>query len=162
MDCVGALSSCERAYHIQSWFLTFRMSENILRFMDDFVRNISVQNNKENIINCYEVGISQKLIQNGFKIGAVYEYNDLAVTLEDNHPYYEHARKHYANPSHFFWDKLINLGFPFIKRELLVKNPSKIVNIRLWKDLCMSKGNSDFIKAIEDNIRRLSNGNSVC
>jgi len=162
MDCIGALSSCERAYHIQSWFVAFKISEDILRFMDDFVRNISVQNNKENIINCYEVGISQKLIQNGFKIGAVYEYNDLVVALEDNHPYCEHVRKHYANPSHFFWDKLINSDFPFIKRELLVKNPSKIVNIGLWKNLCVNKGNRNFIKAIENNIRRLLNGNSVC
>lgn len=62
----------------------------------------------------------------------------------------------------FFWDKLTNLDFPFIQRELMVKNPSKIVNINLWKSLSLSKGNLNFIKAIENNIKRLSNENSVC
>lgn len=41
--------------------------------MDKYVRNISVQNNKENIVNYYEVGLTQKLLQAKFKVGAVYE-----------------------------------------------------------------------------------------
>ena len=30
------------------------------------------------------------------------------------------------NPTHYFWDILIRLGYPFVKRELLQRNPARI------------------------------------
>lgn len=40
------------------------------------------------------------------------------------------------NPTHFFWDTLVTeFGFPFVKRELLTRNPSGVPNIGSFCDV---------------------------
>lgn len=34
-----------------------------------------------------------------------------------------------VNPTHFFWDILLNEGSPFIKRDLLMKNPDRVAGL---------------------------------
>lgn len=132
-DFFGAIDSYERAYHLQSWFLGFAINKNTYEFLGSLC--LVPLENKEDIINIYEVGLSQMAIKSGLRVISMFDYKKIALSLNKGHPYYEHTRKYYANPTHFFWDVLINKGFPFIKKELLAINPSRIVNLDGWKDL---------------------------
>lgn len=40
-----------------------------------------------------------------------------------------------VNPTHYFWDILLVEGFPFIKRDLLMKNPDRVSGLQYLPDL---------------------------
>lgn len=40
-----------------------------------------------------------------------------------------------VNPTHYFWDILLSMGSPFIKRDLLVKNPDLVAGLHRLPDL---------------------------
>jgi hypothetical protein len=47
-----------------------------------------------------------------------------------------------VNPTHHAWRILIEQGFPFMKAELLLKNPYQL-DISAWSDLIKAQGLSD-------------------
>ncbi len=55
------------SHHVQSYFLVFR--KNIIKSntLGDFLNNVQHQQNKQNVIQKYEVGLSSFLIDKGFK-----------------------------------------------------------------------------------------------
>lgn len=46
---------------------------------------------------------------------------------------------HPLNPTHYFWDELIRAGSPFIKRELLIRNPEHVPNLSSLIELADSE-----------------------
>jgi hypothetical protein len=48
------------------------------------------------------------------------------------------------NPTHFFWDHLIGrMDCPFIKRELLLKNPGRVPLLQYWERAIQQMGDYD-------------------
>ena len=61
-----------------------------------------------------------------------------------------------VNPSHFLWDILItHYNYPFIKRELLLNNPARILNIESWEFLLKQLTGYD-TNLIISNLKRIS------
>ncbi|EIZ82172.1 putative glycosyltransferase, fusion protein [Methylobacterium sp. GXF4] len=137
VDVWGATLSMQFAPHIQSFFMTF--NENIIRsqFLETFWSRIEVLHDKNEIIQRYEIGLSQELCAEGFSIGAVVDMRNLTIqdrhaALQDNLFSGETANlnqeRYYLeedgpNPMQLFWGHALRAGVPFVKIELLRDNP---------------------------------------
>ncbi len=152
-DICGLTDSWEHAYHLQSYFYYFNRRILQSRNFREFWRTIPLLNNKKAVIRRLEVGLTQFFLQRGFRVGAAFPYYTLVdrfLTLiaeeERNNSsrdkternIMERLKTHLAmgsavNPTHFFWEVLINeFKYPFIKTELLSLNPVSIYGINRW------------------------------
>ncbi len=125
-DFWGMTDSYEVHHHLQSYFMVFDRKV----FLTDLFKNIwqsyKVYKIKRNIILHYEIGLSQKLIKNGFLMGIYCRYTELNLLK-------------IRNSSHYNWKKLIDqFRCPMIKVELLRDNP-KNIDIDNWKEIICSK-----------------------
>ena len=122
IDFWGLTESFQGQWHLQSYFLV--LSKTV--FNSDAFKRIFGQPfdelNKRQIIDRGEVLLSQSLSKYGFKGVACVPYNNLDPNFEVWDA---------KNPTHFFWDKLIEqFDFPFIKKELILQNPENIQNTK--------------------------------
>jgi len=149
-DIYGLTDSIDRSYHIQSYFIVYNQRIlNSIHFSEfwNSVRLLSnnVPSFKDSIIDQYEVGGSQFFLKHGFRIGAAFSFKDIAyksftaylreVELAQVQPgFVVTPLKLGANLTHEYWRELLDLGYPFLKRELLVCNPTKS-DIRDWQHM---------------------------
>lgn len=96
--------------HAQSYFIVFNHRVVNATVFKNFMRDITKLQNKEDVIKEYEIGLSQILINEGFRC---YGYMNGA----DNAPHKENALK------------IIEAGFPFLKKSLF--NPNYL-NRKVW------------------------------
>lgn len=89
--------------HMQSYFFALRKNAFISNEFISFISNIQEQNNKNSIVENYEIGLSKMLYQNGFKDGV-----------------YIDKFKNIANPTIKKWKELIlKYKMPFLKCSIL-------------------------------------------
>ncbi|MEC4591989.1 MULTISPECIES: rhamnan synthesis F family protein [Nitrospirillum] len=163
-DIWGSTDSWERHYHLQSFFLLFHQralrSEAFRRFWD----GVRCFRRKHWIIEKYEIGLTRMLQDGGLRCKALFPYNAVTETFMRSHTPRTAPPKAdrtspagYAqmlanrikasipiNQTHFFWYELtVGLGFPFIKRELLQKNPANIPNVGDWEYVVSRVSNYD-------------------
>ena len=142
-DVMGLTDSYDPAYHLQSYFLLFNKNAVKSVAFNTFWNNVGFINDdspnfKQDIILEYEVGGSQAWASNKMNIGAAFSLKETLTRMFKNFiehetekcrttPYYSHKPHFEArlnqNTSHVHWRELIEIGFPFIKKELLTKNP---------------------------------------
>ena len=121
--------------HVQSYFLVFTKkvftSDVFLKFFD----SVKKEKNKASIILNYEIGLTIKLVEAGYKkdafIKKAFQYNP--TCSED------------------FFSELIPAGFPLIMIELLLKNPNSVKNLQRWRDIV----NVTQLKAIQNHLDRI-------
>lgn len=152
-DVVGVTSSLEVKYHLQSYFLAFKRNVFLSSGFQKFFKDYKFFNRKRTVIKKYEIGLSQYLLKIGYKIGAYCEYIDLLKLVTKRHPYYDHILYHPVNPTHHLWDVLIEKKrCPFLKKELILVNPSRIQNVNQWPSL-LSKYNPRLKEIILEHIK---------
>lgn len=162
----GVTDSWFRRFHLQSYFLLFKrqalMSDAFARFWN----NVRYVPSKRWIIEKYEVGLSQAMIRDNLRCAALYPYRRIAEALtaavaamreearadEKSREPVLTVRQQFAvnmsdaienglplNSTHHLWDCLIGeLRCPFLKRELLERNPMGIPSVRRWESLLRS------------------------
>lgn len=105
--------------HIQSYFVYLKNNVVLSEIFDTFMKSITQQNSKSEIIHKYEVGLSQILIKNGYSCRGLFNNN-----------FNEIHSKNALN--------LIKEGFPFLKRSLFIKKyfyeKAYCRKIYKWKD----------------------------
>ena len=104
-DITGITDSLQIRYHIQSYMMHFKngsLSSDALR---SFWLEVRSQDEKMDVIQAYELGLTSKAQSNGFYVGAIFPWN--LVT-----DYWENPSIHGAN-------RLLELGVPFVKREVI-------------------------------------------
>ncbi len=154
----GSTDSWEKKYHIQSYFVVFDKS--IIRDPRFFQywMNVAYVKSRQSTVEFYEIGMSQFFLTKGFKLGALCDYAKIKKDLEEskNNKYKNlFAKTEFCNSTHYFWDDLIeSYEFPFIKRELLLKNPMKI-KITHWPELIRQHTPFD-TKLISNNLIRVN------
>lgn len=131
-DFYGLTDSYEFEYHIQSYFMIF--NKDVLRseVWKNFWEKIYVHSVKEEIVRNYEVGLSTLLMNRGFKMGVYLESHNIAHdAILENHFYKtELLENRKYNITHLLWDFIITkYKYPFIKKELIQKNPLKLKNL---------------------------------
>jgi hypothetical protein len=110
-DVTGMTDSIQMRHHVQSYLLHFKNGSFQNQAIVEFWNNIFVQEDKMEVIKSYELGLTAKAQAAGFFVGALYPWNLVG--------------QYWQNPSVDRWRRLIELGFPFVKREVVRKANSK-------------------------------------
>ena len=126
--------SVKRA-HLQSYFMVFKKNVINSQVFIDFINSIQEEHQKNDILINYEIGLSEKLKEAGFRYCAC---------VKDNGD----------DPIIRRWRELITrYKFPFIKCSLLRHAQNSSTNVNGWQDVIKSV--SDYpVKLIEKNLAR--------
>jgi len=108
-DVWGATSTLQYAPHLQSYFLGFRDGALADPAVRQFWRSIHHLEDKSRIISDYELGLSGLLRAEGLTSSAWFASERVVAPTD--------------NPVINGWQKLVELGFPFVKREI-IQNPT--------------------------------------
>jgi lipopolysaccharide biosynthesis protein len=155
----GMTDGWSHRYHLQSYFLLIGQEAlRAPRFMR-FWNSLLPMQSKGWTIRRYEIGFTQTMLRAGLKCKALFPYRQAAAdiahaynagefsdqTLEPHmQSFFEKVFRRVergapVNPMHEFWDHMIGgLRCPFIKRELLARNPARIPHVYLWERLIRS------------------------
>jgi hypothetical protein len=104
-DITGITDSLQIRYHIQSYMMHFKNGALMDEAVSKFWREIYSQDEKMGVIQAYELGLSSRAQSNGLYVGAIFPWNLMT--------------DYWENPSIHGASKLIELGFPFLKREVV-------------------------------------------
>jgi lipopolysaccharide biosynthesis protein len=137
-------STHQENYHIQSHFIVFNQKA-ILKLqvyfdslnIQDILEEKDIVKLRQTVINNWEIGLSQFLINEGLSIGS---YID---SLSYSRKYLNGKQ---ANVGHKLYPELIKSGFPLMKMKIITK--SKFTDIfRMethWKNMIRQYGNQEY------------------
>jgi glycosyltransferase involved in cell wall biosynthesis len=154
----GLNDSHERGYHLQSFFLYLKKPLFDQPVFQRFWREIAAVYDKEKIVADYEVGFSQGMRQAGETLFAAFPISEIegrARALGATFQYNDLLDKQPLNASLYMWDILLReFKYPYIKRELLVKNRMASKEIGQWKALVSPLAQNN-VNDVEDYIKRM-------
>ncbi|HEX4262058.1 MAG TPA: rhamnan synthesis F family protein [Acetobacteraceae bacterium] len=168
-DVWGLTESWQSRYHLQSYFLAFSRAAVESEAWRQFWSEVQPVPSKHWVIRTYEVGLTQALLRGGFRARALWPYEPLvreAVPLpqaaekpeardDDDDPIHGARRQHThrirtaavaripLNPTSDLWRQLLHAGYPFLKRELLRDNPSRVLDVADWRDVALAAFDAD-------------------
>ena len=180
-DVWGATESWQHSYHLQSFFLVCGEAAIRSEAWRRFWRSVRPIPCKDWIIRHCEIGFTGALAAGGVRCAAIFpsaallDEEELArlerILDEDYDGRGENARLHaeavhadrilrYArrdkntlNPSVDLWRQLIQAGYPFLKRELLLKNPTRVTDVFEWEEVVSEALHAD-PQPLAEEIRR--------
>ena len=103
-DVTGVTDSNQIRYHIQSFIMHFKNNSFQEKMIQSFWKEIHVQESKFDLVKTYEIGLSATAQAAKLYVGALYPWNLVG--------------QYWENPSVDRWARLLELGFPFVKREV--------------------------------------------
>ena len=122
--------------HIQSWFFSARRKLIQSEAFQSFWQRIESVGTKREIIQRFEVGLTESVHRGGFSMGAVYDTKksmlDRVKTAVREASFAELSRtwrllrrsvRQNRNPAEGDWDTVLASGVPFVKVSLLRLNP---------------------------------------
>lgn len=147
-DAYGMIESLEIARHLQSWFLLLeKRVHSHPAFRAVFNRDFASLSKSE-IIREGEVGLSQALLDHGFRLHAL--FSGLSPTGRN--------LRLSSNYSHFLWRELIEgEGIPFLKIELLRVNPCRITDLAQWREVVGHRA-PELVPMIQQHLARTVKG----
>ncbi|MBT4522069.1 MAG: hypothetical protein HOC23_18880 [Halieaceae bacterium] len=152
-DFWGVTESYEIAHHLQSYFLVFRQSVIDAPSFWEFWRTMEILSDRRQVIQSYEIGLSQKLLSRGFSSACVIQtanqsfgrrimrslpqfYRRFRLRWKEG-VLYRHLlevllrrKKLEINTTHLEWKTtLATRNTPFLKIELLRDNPMQVAEV---------------------------------
>jgi len=125
----GATESFDHCYHLQSSHLLFS-GRDAIATAQAFFDQYAFYEHRDNVIKYGELGLSRWFVRRNIPVAAFYPIGRLA---EKKRADIILGRKKEMwiglNSQHFYFDTLLSLGCPFVKRELLVTNPLQLPNL---------------------------------
>lgn len=106
-DVWGVTDSLQGGHHLQSYALGFTGGVMRRPELQAFWTDIRIEPNKREIIRRYELGLGRLVRRTGMSFQAAFPHSEVL-----DRP---------SNPVVFGWRRLLDLGFPFVKREVLAK-----------------------------------------
>jgi hypothetical protein len=104
-DITSVTDNLQLQYHLQSYLLHFKNGTFANENIQNFLVHVSHHSTKNEVILKYELGLTRVAQLSGLFVGSIFPWN-LVVTPG-------------KNPSMHGWQRLLELGFPFIKKESL-------------------------------------------
>ncbi len=155
-DIWGITDTFQHHYHLQSYFLLFHRAALTATEFHRFWKDVCYAQSKQLVVHYHEIGFSRRMLAAGLRLEALYPYRAVALELMDDLgcrslddpdwaarlPQRDYLRWLYdnlmagvpVNPSHFFWEPLLRRhGYPFLKRELLTRNPCNVPLTQYWE-----------------------------
>ncbi len=145
-DVWAATDSRQRGWHLQSFFWAVGPRAMAHPAWAAFWAGVRPVRSKEWVIRHGELGFGRRLREAGLRCRAVWPYEAVLARHHEDHPgsAVEQvqrdrvagflARGWALNPSADLWRQLLRLGFPFVKRELLGRNPARVADVGDWPD----------------------------
>lgn len=177
-DVWGCTETWQTRYHLQSYLVAFSPAVLASPAWRRFWAAVRSTPSKTLVIQRYEIGLSQSLIRAGFDLRALWPYGalvedvDLPLITEDlpegtlldplldvRRAHARHVRNSAAfrvplNPTSDLWRQLLRAGFPFIKRELLRSNPTRVSDLVDWREVVRALDGQD-VALIERDLQRV-------
>ncbi|MBK1656938.1 hypothetical protein [Paracraurococcus ruber] len=153
----GLTESIQGGPHLQSYFLLARGAAAVAD-LQEFLLGMRMSHSKWLVVNRGELRLARWMRDRGHRVAALFGYRRLVeATLADPAERAALAAMHPAlaglealspaareallltqplNPTHHFWlAQRRRLGFPFLKTELIRRNPGRLPGIAGWRDL---------------------------
>jgi hypothetical protein len=161
--------------HLQSYFLLVRGRAAVGDVMR-FLRDMRLTAHKRMLIRRGEVRLSSWMRDRGHLVAARQGYESVEwIALEharalrrlrtifprdlaarNRGTWLEVLRRFPTNPTHSFWYELVDCcGFPFVKTEVLARNPLRLADIEDWRRLAQP-GQDDIERVIEEHLLSMS------
>ncbi|WP_296696941.1 rhamnan synthesis F family protein [Thiocapsa sp. UBA6158] len=157
-DIWGITDNFEHHYHLQSYFLLLHPPALAATEFQRFWKDVCYAQTKELVVHHHEIGFSRRMLSAGLQLEALYPYRMVAMDLLEDlecrslenpdwaarlpqRDYLKWFHKTLMagiplNPSHFFWEPLLRRhGYPFLKRELLTRNPCGVPMTQYWESV---------------------------
>ncbi|MEM7741668.1 MAG: rhamnan synthesis F family protein [Pseudomonadota bacterium] len=141
-DVCGLTLSWEQARHVQSYFVRFNANPLRSGAFDDFWHHVTPLNDKQDVIDRYELKLTAFMSERGHTTGALYESPrgfsvvdrlihwarqvDRRRPLKAIRSLRRSLSLNDLNPSIDLWRDCLDAGVPYVKRELLRDNPPGI------------------------------------
>ncbi len=170
-DIWGLTESWQVRYHLQSFFLAFGPKAIRAEAFRKFWGAVRPVPAKVFIVKEYEIGITQAMVRGGLSCAAIWTYDALIKMVRRDgmeHLFEKEetemgkadpirltrklqalrirdrvARRIPLNPTADLWRQLLTTGFPFIKRELLRDNPTKVEDVGDWEEVVRQELGAD-------------------
>jgi hypothetical protein len=142
----GLTDSWQGGGHLQSYFLLGR-GRAVVSEMLAFMRAAPISASKWLMVQRCEMGLSRHMQRKGFRVAALFGYARLLAAIDaDAAEGLAHLAgglggmralpKRPLNPVHHLWRPLVSLlGFPFVKTELVRRNPGRLPQVGSWTGL---------------------------
>jgi hypothetical protein len=146
----GLTDSFQGGGHLQSYFLLGRGRATVQEMLA-FMRAAPLSASKWLMVQRCEMGLSRHMHRKGLRVAALFGYDRLIAAI-NAHP--AEGLAHLApepaaaasrprglpnrplNPVHHLWRPLVSLlGFPFLKTELVRRNPGRLPHVGSWTTL---------------------------
>ncbi len=158
-DAWSPTESWQHAYHLQSYLLGFGPKALASAAFAGFWDGVRDVRSKWWVVRRYEVGLTQRLLGAGLRCAAIWPYDELVLAARRRlgrvrpegaaacDPFdaaeaeaagrvvRAAARQVAMNPTSDLWRVLIEAEFPFIKRELLRENPTRVPDVAAWQSV---------------------------
>lgn len=141
-DVVGAVESTHPESHLQSWFMWFGAnpvrSGDVQRYLEMWRPGLG----KRQLIENLEMPLARTMVRWGYSVSAVATAIELDAGTD--------------NPSIYRWDRLLDKGLPFVKRELFLNHElAPAVDVESLRRTLrrVSSANSDLL--VEEATRQL-------
>jgi lipopolysaccharide biosynthesis protein len=122
-DVIGLTESTQKKRHLQSYFLALKPGALRSAGMQQFWRRVRNLPTKREVIHAYEIQFLAHAERAGLRAEALFP---LAV-----------RPRRAKSPTHDYWRKLIESGFPFLKVDLLREAPADITG---WAAFLTERG----------------------
>lgn len=180
-DIWGVTESWQHHYHLQSFFLACGGNAIRSRAWRRFWGSVRPIPCKDWVIRHCEIGFTRALARDGITTAAVFpnetlldqaelerlervvaaddlaEGQDVRLRAEAVHAgrilHYAQQEPVPLNPSIDLWRQLLQAGYPFVKRELLLRNPTGISDVFEWEEVVSRSLHAD-PQPLADELRR--------
>ena len=153
----GLTESHQGGRHLQSYFLLAR-GRIAVETLQNFLAQLRISVSKWMLIQRAEIGLTRYLHRHGVPVSAVFGYErliDAVLAAPEELADLLRGSLHLSaladlpkaelrqlllqwpvNPTHTMWRGLVRrMGFPFIKTELVRRNPGRLRDVELWPEL---------------------------
>lgn len=113
-DIWGLVGTTQDAPHLQSHFVGYRDGALASPVLASFWDHIRVEPTKRDLIKRYEIGLTRLAVREGYVTVAHFPWH--WVTSRGQ------------NPTSLAWHRLVEEGFPFVKRELVLRPPPEVLD----------------------------------
>jgi ADP-heptose:LPS heptosyltransferase len=120
-DLIGLTENYERGWHIQSYFLALKSRCLKSSIFQKFINSIVSYQDKEDVINDYEIRLAPLLTTAGFSCEPMFRALD------------------FGNPTLFHWEHLLRSGFPFVKM-MAIRDVIPGVDSSNWRGALAAEG----------------------
>lgn len=131
----GLVESIQGGPHLQSWFM-LACGRAAIADAAAFIGRMKLSRSKWKIIQRGELRMARTMRLRGHHVAAAYGYATIINRAESDPAMREWLLRYPVNPAHRFWRTLVDsAGCPFIKTELVRRNPGRIEDVQDWPDV---------------------------